>query len=275
MRQWGLKNYIDDRLVILKASLIYTWRVETAYPVASIGRVLGSLFYTITSLVFINLLYSRVTMIAGYDKEEMMVFYLVGQMALFTIGQFSYENIRDLIHLVNTGGLDLILAKPIPALFYVSTRNISIFTILNDELLSFILLVSIINWERIDITILSVMAGVVVFIGGLVAMHVFQFLCALPVFWIGESSSLLDATWAFEYNVGRVIPFEGFNPSLKMFFTTLIPALITTGLTSSVILGKSNPLVSVIWVLLVASIALIIKNYFWKKAIKNYTSASS
>ena len=180
-----------------------------------------------------------------------------------------------MIQMVNTGGLDLILSKPLPALFYVSTKNISIFSLLNDELLSFLVLVLMIHWGNIHLSMLGVIAGVFVFMGGLLAMHVFQFLCALPVFWIGESSSILDSTWAFEYNVGRITPYEGFSQTMRLFFTTVIPALITTGMTTSVILGKSNPVTALVWVLAVDIGALIIKNYAWKLAIKNYTSASS
>jgi ABC-2 type transport system permease protein len=269
------KNFISDRVEILKASIVYNWQIDSAYPFANIGRMVGSVLYTITTLIYINVLYQKLHLIAGYSQQEMLVFFAIGQVALFTIASFSYDNIIDLIASVNTGGLDLILTKPLPSLFYVSIKNIGLFRILVENIGSLTIMFFFIKWSTLSITFYSFISALIVFVCGLISMHVIQFIAALPVFWIGESSSLLDSTWSFEYNIGRTIPYEGFSAPFQIIFTTLLPSLITTGVTASVLLSKSNPLLMAIYCLAVASFCLIIKNLFWRLALKNYTSASS
>lgn len=275
MKLSALKEAISVRLLLLKASIIYTWQTETAYGWSFFGRCVGSFIYTATTVVFINLLYTRVTSIAGYSQGDMFIFYLVGQLSLFTTVQFSFDNILDLITRVNNGGLDLILSKPLPALFYVSTKSLSIFSLLADELPSLLILYFVLQGQNFTILLPNLLAAIFVFICGFLCMHVIQFLSALPVFWIGESRNLLDATWAFEYSVGRIIPYEGFSAPWQFIFSTLIPCLITTGLTTSVLLGKSNALSAIILCTIVTFIALTIKRKMWDIALLNYTSASS
>jgi len=275
MKLLACKNYIFDRLKILQASFVYNWQIDSAYPAANFSRILGSALYTITTLIYINILYQKLGSIAGYNQQEMLVFFAVGQVALFTIASFSYDNILDLITMVNSGGLDLILTKPLPSLFYISIRNVSLYRVIVENVGSLTIMSMYIKWSLLHISFQSIAGAIIIFICGLICMHVIHFIAALPVFWIGESSNLLDSTWSFEYNVGRTIPYEGFSAPFQILFTTLIPSLITTGLSTSVLLSKSNPFFISIYCIVVAICCLIIKNLLWRVALKNYTSASS
>ena len=61
----------------------------------------------------------------------------------------------------------------------------------------------------------------------------------------------------------------------KFFFSTIFPFLISTGFSTSVILGKSEPLPTLLWGLTVTILMLTVRQFAWNKALKVYTSASS
>ena len=83
MKQLVYKEAITDRLLILKANTIFTLQKETAYWANNWASVFSTLFYTLTMLLFINVLYANVTLFVGYTKQEMLLFFF----SLFYLGQ--------------------------------------------------------------------------------------------------------------------------------------------------------------------------------------------
>jgi len=131
------------------------------------------------------------------------------------------------------------------------------------------------NWQSLNISISTAIIGVGVWILGLIALQALQVISALPVFWFGESENILDLTTSGVTASGNMIPLEGYSQSLQWILGTIIPMLIATGFTTSVLLGKSNPLFLLSWAIIVTSVFVILRNVAWKFALRHYTSASS
>lgn len=265
---------IKQACILLRASIVYTFQIETAYAWASFASLFGVLLVAITQIVLVNTSFSNIDSIAGYTKDQMMLFITLGFISYMVNSYIFAKSTSQLVTDVNKGTLDFALIRPVPSLFYVLTRKISIFNLFKEGIPGFLVLFFAINWSAVAINSHTIIPAIFCFFCGQICTAYIQFIFSLPVFWFGESTQLIDLAYVFDYRLGRFIPFEGPSSSIKIFFTTLIPVMIGTGITTSILLGKSDA--SVVWYVFAVLIGVfIIQNWLWKKALKSYTSASS
>ncbi len=111
----AFKEAVTLRFTLFWASVVFTFQKETVYFINNWASLLSTTFYTLSMLLFIHILYGNVKMIAGYTKNDMLLFFLIGQIAYYITANISFEVMDDLIISVNRGDLDLILTKPIPS----------------------------------------------------------------------------------------------------------------------------------------------------------------
>lgn len=275
MKLSEFKESLKERLGLLRANTVFTAQKELAYAGNNWASVLSTTFFTFSVLIFINVIYSNVKMVAGYTYNEMLLYFFVYQMTYYGNYFLTTRNLDNLIFDVNKGNLDMVLVKPVPSLFFIMTRTISLVSVITDAIPPTLAIVLSINWNSLDIPFSLAFIAIIVWILGLIALHTFQILAALPVFWFGESQNLLDLASNTTGASGTMIPLEGYSQNLQKLLGTIIPMLIAGGFTTSILLGKSNPLFLFTWALVVAIIAIIIRNFAWKFALKHYTSASS
>ncbi|OGM18848.1 hypothetical protein A2686_02300 [Candidatus Woesebacteria bacterium RIFCSPHIGHO2_01_FULL_38_10] len=274
MKLLELKQKVINKILLIKAITIYTFQQETAYWANTWAHVLSTFFYMLSMILFIDVVYSNVNLVAGYTKNEMLLFLLMAQ-ATYYLSWTIYGNLIDLVENVNNGNLDLVLVKPISSLFYITFRRIRLFRVAMDGIPPLIFLALAINWSALNISFLPLLIGIIISVMGTVCSLSFHLLATLPVFWVGESRNIVEFTSHFEYNVGKIIPLEGYGKDFKFFFSTIFPFLISTGFSTSVILGKSEPLPTLLWGLTVTILMLTVRQFAWNKALKVYTSASS
>jgi ABC-2 type transport system permease protein len=275
MKLSEFKEAIRERLVILKASLIFTAQRELAYAGNNWASILSTTFYTFSILIFVKVIYANVQTVAGYTYNEALLFFFVSQMTYYTNWTLTMRNLNEMIPDINKGNLDLVLIKPVPTLFYLMTRSISAVYTLLDSIPPMIAITLSINWQALNLIPSTLITGILVWILGLISLHSLQFLAALPVFWLGESQNVLDLVSSTAGTGGTMIPLEGYNQNLQKLLGTIVPILIASAFTTSIILGKSEPFRLFFWALIVSAVSLIIRNIAWKSALKQYTSASS
>jgi ABC-2 type transport system permease protein len=265
-------NGLLFRLKLLKINAVNTWQIETAYFGDAWGNVLSTVAYTITYLVFISVIYANVTTLAGYTRDEMLFLALIGQLSFYSLYAWSLNNVQDMVADVNDGSFDLMLIKPLPALFYTTFRNITLLSILRDGIPALAFLVLAIHWANIMVTPIDLLLGTITFAAGQIAINGFIFLLAMPVFWFGQASDMLGLAYPF---MDVQLPYEGVGRRLRLGLTLLIPALVPASLTASVILHKSNPWWGMGLAAMAAVLLLAAKQWAWKRALLSYTSASS
>jgi ABC-2 type transport system permease protein len=261
-----------EHLKVLAINLRNTYEVDTAYFFENLSGILSTLVYTFSYLAFIHVLYANVNQIAGYSRDEMLFFALVGQMSFYVAFMWSVENVENLISDVNRGALDLLLVKPLPALFYASTRSLTTVRFVRNATVPLAAVSASIAWENLNISWWSLLAGIGVFICGHLIFHTLQLLLALPAFWLGESRGLFSMVYSLS---DLELPYEGWGPRLRAGLTVVLPILIPACLTTSVILGKSPAGLMLILAMLVAAAFLVIRRAAWETALRHYSSASS
>ncbi len=264
---------IKDRIKLLITNVINSYRVQTAYFFENWASLASTTFYVLTMILFIKIVYSNVNSFAGYAENEMIFLILFSQINFYTDWIWNTNNIVSLIESVRSGELDLILVKPLPSLFYITFRDVSLINRLKDGIPNILLIIFIINWNEIHTNIVLVLVGLIIFICGQISWHCFRFLFALPVFFIGQSSQIFEISGTLGNT--NDIPLEGFTRSLRTAFISIIPALIAAQMSVSVMLGKSNPVQMLLISISVTIFFLILKHIGWIIALKNYSSASS
>lgn len=277
-----LKSYVKrifesamERVALVKASVIYNIQIETAYLTDLWGNMLSTLFYTLATVIFIDVLYSNVETFVSYTRAEMLLYFFIGQPNFYTIWGISYQGLEALILDVKNGDLDLILLKPLPTLFYLETRKFHLIRSIRDSFVPMILLFFVVPWSELKFSLVSVFSGILIMIMGIIIIHVFLLLFSLPVFWIGESQNYLTMSMTIYTLSDARIPYEGFSNVMKVVFSFVLPLLWTTQVSTSVMLGKSDSGKMLLFCCIVTFIFLLLRPFFWRKALIAYSSASS
>ncbi|EKD53606.1 MAG: hypothetical protein ACD_61C00007G0016 [uncultured bacterium] len=275
MKLSEFKRSIGLRWSILKTNIWFSFQNDIAYAGNNWAFLASTSFFTISMLIFLNILYSNIKEVAGYSRPEILLLFLMSQVNYYLIWAFSLRNWQNLIGDVNKGNLDMVLTKPLPSLFYLNTRNIGLLPLLREALPPTLMIILSINWVELNINLVNLLIGGVIMVLGLWVLNIFTLLATLPVFWLGESDGVLDLSLQLSSGNGVLIPLEGYNKGVQILFSTAIPILLTTAFSTSAILNKTNPLLLLVSVIIIAGVATIIRDKMWKLAIKNYTSASS
>jgi len=266
-------NFLKERIKLLKLNTVNSYRIQTAYFSENWFGLGSTFFYSISMYLFIKIIYSNVSQFAGYSENEMLFLLLITQFNYYVDWVWSTNNISKLMDSVYAGELDLILSKPIPSLFFLTFRDISLINRLKDGVPNIILISLLIDWNQFSFDLTKVLAGVTIFICGQISWHCFSFLFALPVFKLGKNKQIYETSIALGNT--NSIPYEGFNDLFKFIFTIVIPSLITPQIFVSVVLGKTDFTNITLTCVGVAIMFLLFKEIGWRWALKNYTSATS
>jgi ABC-type uncharacterized transport system permease subunit len=229
----------------------------------------------ITYLIFLSAIFGRVKTVAGYTFSEILLFTLVSQFNFYLSWIWSITSISNLGESVKSGGLDLILTKPLPALWYVSFSKVNLFMLLFEMWPATLPLIYLIAKNHDFVISLSGMfLGALIFICGHIAIHCMQFVFGLVAFWTGEHKSTNSLSYQIAF-FGDSIPIEAYPKWFLTIGVSVFPFLLHTALTTSFVLGKTTDVRWVLWSVLVMVVFLIIKKKMWEKALRAYSSASS
>ncbi len=270
-----IKEELRVRIAILKSAIIYSFHEDTAFVAQNWSNMASTFFYTLSFILFIKVMYTNVDTFAGYTENETLLLMLVGQVSFYVSWFVFYTNLNRIGSLVNKGDLDMLLTKPVPADFYITFKRLSTISIVRDAVVPIFTLVLVIDWSRLNISLSSLIFGVLVWGLGVLADYFVNFIVRLPVFWLGKGSSPVELVIEVSNHVRGEIPFEGLNRQLKILFGIIIPLAIDVGIATSVILQKSDGFRMLLLASGVVIIFAVIKNRLWQAALRNYTSASS
>ena len=228
----------------------------------SLGNLAGSLFG-------LFLFYGTGYTFQGWSWDEALVV-----LGVFTVLQgfsstFLAPNLNRIVGHVQQGTLDFVLLKPINSQFWLSIHTLS-------------------PWGLPDLVFGGMVIG---YAGGRLGLGVSNYLLsAVPlVFGLASLYSLwfmLGATsiWFVKiYNVTEVLrglleagryPMVAYPASYRFFFTFVVPVAFLTTVPAETMLGR----VQIGWVLSAGVLALgllFVASFFWRFALRFYTSASS
>lgn len=256
------------RLVRVFAGASISAQLE--YRTNFIVNLVGSLLTAGGALFGLFVLYGDGQPLGGWEYREAMV--VVGLYTLIQgfIGAFLTPNLSGIGEGVRTGTLDFTLLKPMDAQFLVSARNVNIF-----RLTDFAVGLGLITWAVARLpsaTVRGTAVGSLLVLASLVMVYAVWFMLTTTAFWFVKVANLTDL-FSSLFRAGQM-PVSAFPGWVRMIFTFIIPIAFITTVPAEAIIGRATP-GSVLTALLVAGLLVAVSRWFWRFALRNYTSASS
>jgi ABC-2 type transport system permease protein len=245
----------------LAAELEYRLNFVLA-AVNSLGNLVGSIFG-------VYLFYGAGYHFQGWSWESALVV-----LGFFTIlegftSTFLSPNLSKLVTYVQEGTLDFVLLKPISSQFWLSTRTLSPWGLPN---LLFGVLLILYAGNRLGLQVSDYLLSLFPLLFGLVILYSLWFMIGATSIWFVKIYNATEVLRGL-LEAGRY-PMIAYPAAYRFFLTFIVPVAFLTTIPSEVLLGKIQPG----WVLgsgILAIALLVCSNYFWKFALRFYTSASS
>jgi len=219
-------------------------------------------------LVFIIFLLKGTNTLAGYNLNQTLFFFLTFNL-IDVVTQFLYREVYRFRPLVVSGSFDLVLTKPVNALFrsLMGGADILDFMTIPPLILAIYFL-----GRSLNPTTVQVLLYLFLLINGLViatAFHIADLSLGIITLEIDHTIMIYrDLT-----NLGR-FPIDIYREPLKGLLTYLIPVGIMITLPAKALMGLVSPGgIVVSFVLGVVSLFLALR--YWNFALTKYSSASS
>lgn len=234
-------------------------------------RIVMDVFYYMMQIGLFQVLFLHTTIVAGWTNDQMMVFiasFLLVDALNMTI--FS-TNMWWLPYYINRGELDYYLIRPVSPLFFLSLREFSANSFVNLLMAIGIFVYAIVNynspWTLGDLILL-----IVLLINGALIYYCIQMLMIIPVFWTQSSKGFMDLFYTLGQAMER--PDNIFKGWMRVLFTVVLPFGIIASFPARIFIegldGKT-----ILHLTLVSAGVWGVMLFFWKKALRNYSSASS
>ncbi|BAZ50169.1 ABC transporter permease [Nostoc ellipsosporum NOK] len=228
----------------------------------SLGNIGGSLFG-------LFLFYRTGYTFAGWSWEAALVV-----LGVFTLLQgfsstFLAPNLNRIVRHVQEGTLDFVLLKPIRSQFWLSTHTLSPWGLPDIVFGSCIIEYA---GKRLGLEISNYLFSVVPLLFGLVILYSLWFMLAATSIWFVKIYNATEVLRGL-LEAGRY-PIAAYPTAYRFFFTFVVPVTFLTTIPAEIILGRGQ----ITWLIGAAVLALVlffVSTWFWRFALRFYTSASS
>ncbi len=229
---------------------------------SSLGNLAGSLFG-------LFLFYRTGYTFSGWSWEAALVV-----LGIFTLLQgfsatFLASNLNRIVRHVQEGTLDFILLKPIRSQFWLSTHTLSPWGM--PDLVFGSIIIGYAG-QRLGIGIDDYLLGVLPLLFSLVILYSLWFMLGATSIWFVKIYNVTEVLHGL-LDAGRY-PIAAYPTAYRFFFTFVIPVAFLTTVPAQVLLGRSE----ISWLISAAILAValfFVSTWFWRFALRFYTSASS
>ena len=233
--------------------------------------IIGYAIWTGVSLMFIGVVFGQVGAVKGWTRDEMWVLY--GTYVILESACYGLlgPNMFRFSGLIQDGGLDLILIKPVNAQFFVSARYLDLNGCLN-SILGFALVGIGLNRLGELPNPLAWALWLLLLICGFCMAYAFWFCCVTVAIWAVKLEGIAVifdpmmqmARFPIQIYPGRILTF--LTIGLPVAFLTTFPTQALLGQ-----IGWQTPLAA----MAMAATLLLISRLFFNFALRSYGSASS
>lgn len=256
--------YIKIWLRMSKNAFLVMLSQKIVFSVFLLGKIIRfGLFFA-----FIYFLVKGAGGLAGYNTNQTVFFFLTFNV-VDILAQFMFREVYRFRHLLVSGDFDLILVKPMSALFRVLMGGADVIDLVTIPPL----IVAVFYIGRLlGPTNLEVLFYVLLLVNGLLVATAFH----VAVISMGILTLEIDHTimiYRDLTSMGR-FPIEIYRQPLRGILTYIIPIGIMISLPAKALFGMVSAK-GVFLSFLFGFTLLIISLKFWKVALRSYTSASS
>lgn len=262
-----LKRYLKVYRTCLRNALIREMEFRLNFFIWGLAMLVEYLivFY------FFYTIYQDVSSISGWNKYEWYFYLGFVQILLTFFMTFIFPNLVALPWQINGGELDFHLLKPINVQFMVSLRRVNLGYVVN-FVAGFALAGYGLSHISISMSWLQILGTVIYGLVGIIILYSIFMVCVTISIWTKRANFASDfffQLWNFMRNPASI-----YSQILRIFFSYIVPVLLIATVPAGIFLGKmtvKNLLVTVV----VGLVWFFGSKFFWERAIRSYTSASS
>lgn len=249
------------------------WRAtvveEMQYRANFVASVLGTIFWVVVALLTLELFFSHTARLGGWDYWEVVVLLGVFNALNGVVESILRPGIGRLAEDVRSGGLDLVLVRPVDAQFYVTFRRLDLWR-LADIVLGLALAGYALSRIGVAPSVAQLASFVVTMLAAVAVVYSIWLALMSLAFWfvaVENISVLFDAV----FEAARY-PVSAYPGVLRFLFVYLLPIAWMTTIPASALTGRLQGGVAIVSVL-VGAASLLLSRALWKTAMKRYTSA--
>lgn len=241
---------------------------EMEYRMNFFMRALIELSYLILGVVMFEVIYSNVTLIKGWSKNEMLLLVLTTNFLDSVITFLFNAGLSEIPQMVNSGTLDFVMIKPVNKQFYLTFRKFELSQIIN-IVINIIFSVYIIRKMHIEFSVGKIVVFSFLLILSVIIMYNIYFLIMILSFWTVKIDVGVKLFYQL-FNIGNK-PANTFPNVLKLLFTYVFPIFIAFNYPVKFLVNQLSVRQIVISAV-VAAVSFCITSFIFILSLKRYSS---
>src|SRR4051794_17207888 len=264
-----MRRYLEIWGIMLRNSLIR----ELSFKINFILWLIVELLWFCGQIVFFGIIFGQVDHIGDWSQWEVILLIGTHQMIAQIFQAFFFVNVSNIPELVRTGKLDSLLVLPIDSQFAVSAKQFGLDSLLNALLGAIVVVVALVKLHVVPAPAMVLLYLVAIAFGVIIHYSIMLTLAAVS-FWIVRAQGLVYGYFNF-LHIARY-PDVIFPRLFQFIFGWIIPVIIVANIPARLLI---KPLGQPAWLMLhlviAGSIAFFLSRFFWRFALRHYSSASS
>ncbi len=217
------------------------------------------------------LLYRFTDNVAGWSRAQALVLVGIYRIADGLIELQIAPNMFAISGYIRRGEMDFLLLRPVSGQFLASLRTLQLPEAVN-ALIGLALTIYAGNAAGVHWSVLGVAAAIIFGACGLVLLYALWFATVTLSFWLVQVDTL-DTLFYSLFETARY-PVSFFKGLVRALLTVAVPVAFATTFPAQALLGTADLRFLPVGLALAAG-ALVATHFFWRYAVRHYSSASS
>lgn len=257
-------------LKLLHSLLKVNFSKTLTYKGHFVAETINSMGWAILSIVTILLLTSKVPVVFGWTRNELILLSVMINIIYGVLRILFDPNFWRFSEIIHKGQLDSVLLKPVDSQFQMSIWLIDFSAILR-FVFAIILVIYLIFLFHIQVSISSILLASLLCIAGVAMLYSISFMFLTISIWFSNLYNLMNLVntliGASRYPKEMYANLSGF------VFFFLLPVILIIGTPTKALIQKASLADSLLLVTF-AVLFLFASRVFWKFALRFYASAS-
>jgi len=269
MKQWAIKDWIHSfRVYLVWARMVWLRHLE--YRFDAITSSLGSLFWVLGTLIAYRLIFNRVSSLAGWSWQQMLVLYGIYNLWWGLMATFFNGGLRLAEH-VRQGSLDKVLLWPGKAFFYASMKFEPV--LLVHFLVGVIIFLFSLKVGEVSLKPINLLLTTGLIFNSFLLIYFISILFGITSFWLIENKDLVEFFWLWETLTKYPTEFFADYKLLYWMIYSILPVAFIAAIPAEVILGKIRPM-AILGAFLASMAFGFLARKLWRFGLKHYTGVS-
>lgn len=226
-----------------------------------------------SAIVFVSvaILFTHINNIAGWSYNEVLVLmgaYMFSQSLAWILFK---AGVHDLDTLIQKGDLDGFLVKPVDTQFLISVQRIDIVDA-GRSVVGIVLILTGLSGKAILATLLNIPLFILMMMVGQVILYSIMLTLKIISFKSIQGWATNAISWRF-HDLAHY-PTDIYRGAVRFFYTFVIPLIFIATVPTKALLGIMDVRFFVGGII-AAALSLTLVRMIWKRALRNYSSASS